>query len=62
MKYCDGAPCPMLDGNKCKLGFKIRFRHPRSMEQVVHHDWGYVMPRVCAQDKRNNGAVKQVTK
>ena len=49
-KYCDDVKCPNFQVdcyNKCKLGFKIQFRLPKSMADVNNANWGYKMPKVC---------------
>jgi len=53
MKYCDDIDCPKLDhsgdesGSNCELGFNNRFKVPMSYQDIMNHNWGYKMPKVC---------------
>jgi hypothetical protein len=46
MKYCDQANCPHfqggdIDGEDCALGFKVKFRIPKSMSDIYPEtNWG----------------------
>ena len=55
-QYCEDIDCPNLEhygvlygenGDNCGMGYINKFRIPRDMMEVVTHDWGYVMPKIC---------------
>ena len=55
MKYCDDQPCPNFcrtDEKDCNIGFKPHFKIPNSWQEVMSHDWGFIPPKECKQQKR----------
>jgi hypothetical protein len=55
MKYCDDRPCLHFcreEDKDCKLGFKPHFKMPNSWEAINQHDWGFIPPKECKQQRR----------
>lgn len=45
--YCDDVNCPNFEYQDCTLEFEIKFRMPKSWDDIHKHNFGYVMSKVC---------------
>lgn len=56
MQYCEDD-CPNLIDTECELGFMIRFRVPKSYDDIQQCNWGYVKSKACRNKLRYKQAI-----